>query len=77
MIDKITSLDPFVVKSKICGNLNALREALLGIVYHLAADDDNCTVMHKFCQKGANSFCNYQKAIALGDIIPEHPRVSV
>ena len=48
MIDTITSLDAFVVKGKICGNLNALREALLGIVHHLAVNDDNCTVMHKY-----------------------------
>ena len=64
MIDTITSLDAFVVKGKICGNLNALREALLEIVHHLAVNDDNCTVMHKFCPKGSNSFFNYQKAIA-------------
>ena len=30
--------------------------------------------MHKYCEKGVDSFCNYQKALALGDIIPKHPR---
>ena len=46
----------------------------MGIVYHLAANDDNCHDMHKYCEKGADSFCMYQKAVTLGDIIPKHPR---
>ena len=74
IIDKITSLYGFVVKSRIGGNLNELREALFGIVYHLAANDDNCHDMHKYCEKGADSFCNYQKALALRNTIPKHPR---
>ena len=74
IIDKITSLYGFVVKSRIGGDLIDLRDALMGIVYHLAANDDNCHDMHKYCNKGAESFCMYQKAVALGDIIPKHPR---
>ena len=71
IIDKITSLYGFVVKSRIGCDL---REASLRIVYHLAGNDDNGHDMHKYCEKGADSFCIYQKAVALGDIIPKHPR---
>ena len=74
MIDKITSLYGFVVKSRIGGDLIELRGALFGIVYHLAANDDNCNDMHKYCEKGADSFCMYQKAVVSGDTIPKHPR---
>ena len=56
IIDKVTSLYGFVVKSRIGGDLIELREALLGIIYHLAANDDNCHDMHKYCEKGADSF---------------------
>ena len=76
IIDKITSLYGFVVKSRICGDLIELREALLGSVYHLAAAD-NCHDMHKYCEKGADSFCMYQKAVVAGDTIPKHPGASV
>ena len=74
IIDKITSLYRFVVKSRIGGALIDLRDALMGIIYHLAANDDICHDMHKYCNMGAGSFCMYQKAVALGDIIPKHPR---
>ena len=74
IIDRITSLYGFVVKSRIGGDLIELRQALLGIIYHLAANDNNCNDMHKYCEEGVDSFCNYQKAIALGDTIPKHPR---
>ena len=47
---------------------------MLGIIYHLSTNDANCVDMHKYCEKGSNSFCNYQKAVAMGDIIPKHPR---
>ena len=74
MIDKITSLYGFVVKSRIGGDLIELRGALLGIVYHLAANNDNCNDMHKYCEKGADSFCMYHKAVVSGGTIPKHPR---
>ena len=64
----------FVVKSRIGGALIDLCDALMGIVYHLTANDDICHDMHKYCNKGAGSFCIYQKAVGLGDIIPKHPR---
>ena len=47
---------------------------MFGIVYHLAANDDNCNDMHKYCEKGADSFCMYQKAVVVGDTIAKHPR---
>ena len=74
MIDKITSLYGLVVKSRIGGDLIELRGALFGVVYHLAANDDNCNDTHKYCEKGADSFCMYQKAVVSGDTIPKHPR---
>ena len=74
IIDRITSLYGFVVKCRIGGDLIEIRQALLGIIYHLAANEDNCNDMHKYCEKGSDSFCKYQKAVALGDIIPKHPR---
>ena len=61
IIDKTTSLYGFVVKGRIGGDLIELREALLGIFYHLAANDDNCHDMQKYCEKCAYSVCMHQR----------------
>ena len=74
MIDKITSLYGYVVKSHADSNLETLHETLLGIVYHLAANDENCGEMHKYCQVGESSFCQHNKAVAFRTPIPKHPR---
>ena len=72
--DGITSLYGFVVKSRIGGDLNKLSEALFEIVHHLVANDENCNDVHKYFEKGDDSFSMYHKAVVTLDTIPKHPR---
>ena len=73
MIDKITSLYGLVIKNNQDLPILDIKNALVGIVKHLSANELNCQEMHEFCTKGEFSWCHYQKAIALGQMPPKHP----
>ena len=69
----MTSLYGLVIKKIEISRLFEIKNALIGIVNHLSANEKNCDVMHGFCKKGIDSWCNYQRAIALDTIPPKHP----
>ncbi len=74
MIDKISSLYCYIIKRHVGGSIDNFREALLGIIFHLAANDENGVEMHKYCQVDVSSFCQHNRAVALGKPTPLLPK---
>ena len=58
MIDKITSLYGLVIKDNRDKPTFDIKNALIGIVNHLSANERNCDVMCEFCKRGVDSWCN-------------------
>ena len=73
MIDKITSLYGLVIKNNQDQPILDIKKALIGIIHHMSANEQNCHDMHEFCKKGESSWCNYQQAIACGITPSKHP----
>ena len=46
LIDKITSLYGLVIKNNLDCTIPHIHEALMGIIFHLSANDENCEEMH-------------------------------
>ena len=69
---RITSFYQFAVKQHLC-NQGDISQAIKPIPLHLGANEENASVNHRFCTKGVDSWCRYQRAIAEEKIPPPHP----
>ena len=51
-------------------DVEKMREAVLGGIFHMASTDEN--PQHKYCPKGPESWCKYERAVAKGEEPPKH-----
>ena len=69
---RITSFYQLAVKQHL-DSPGDILEAIKAIPLHLGANQENTSVNHRFCTKGVDSWCRYQRAIAEGKVPPRHP----
>ena len=72
MCSRITSFYQLAVKQHL-GNPGEILEAIRAIPLHLGANRANASVNHRYCARGVESWCRYQRAIAGEEEPPRHP----
>ena len=72
MCARITSFYQLAVKQHL-GDTDAILQPIKAIPPHLGANEHNATANHSLCATGPESWCRYQKAIAVGEKPPRHP----
>lgn len=64
-IDRLQNYYGIAIRSNV-GNLEAMRRAVIAVLFHCASTEDN--PMHGQCPPGDESWCKYQKHLALGSV---------
>ena len=72
MAGQISSYYRIAVKRN-AGDIDAIIESVNAIPLHLGATDSNAEENHRNCPKHPDSWCRYQRAKSLGEVLPHHP----